>query len=66
MIRLTRLSGRPFVLNADRILYIEETPDTIITLDTKERVLVKDSAKEVIERVVRYYQTIRTFGSLAQ
>ncbi len=66
MIRLTRLSGRPFVLNADRILYIEETPDTIITLDTKERVLVKDSAKEVIERVVRYYQAIRTFGSLAQ
>jgi len=64
MIRLTRLNGRPFVLNADRILYVEETPDTVITLDTKERVLVKDSTKEVVERVIKYYQSIRTFGGL--
>jgi flagellar protein FlbD len=64
MIRLTRLSGRPFVLNADRILYVEETPDTIITLDTKERVLVKDSAKDVVDRVIVWYRTVRTFGPM--
>jgi flagellar protein FlbD len=66
MIRLTRLNGRPFVLNADRILYVEETPDTVITLDTKERILVKDSTKEVIDRVIKYHQSIRTFGALSQ
>ncbi len=64
MIRLTRLSGRPFVLNAERILYIEEAPDTIITLDNKERVLVKDKTDEIIKRVIEYYHGIRTFGAL--
>lgn len=66
MIKLTRLSGRPFVLNADRILYLEETPDTIITLDTHERLLVKDRADDVIGRVVQYYRTVRTFGALKE
>lgn len=64
MIKLTRLNGRPFVLNADRILYIEETPDTIITLDTRERVLVKDSADDVIAKALQYYRSLRTFASL--
>lgn len=64
MIKLTRLNGRPFVLNADRILYIEETPDTILTLDTRERVLVKDSADDVIAKVVQYYRSIRAFAGI--
>ena len=66
MIKLTRLSGRPFVLNAGRILYLEETPDTIITLDNKERVLVKDSADDVIKRVIEYHHTLRTFAALEE
>ena len=64
MIKLTRLSGRPFILNADRVLYIEETPDTIITLDTKERIIVKDTANEVIDKVVDYYRKVRSFAAL--
>ncbi|MCA8938686.1 MAG: flagellar FlbD family protein [Planctomycetes bacterium] len=63
MIKLTRLSGKPFVLNADRILYLEETPDTMITLDTKEKVIVKDRADDVIAMVVDYQKSIRTFSA---
>ena len=64
MIKLTRLSGKPFVLNAERILYVEETPDTIVTLENKERVIVKETADEVIGRVVEYHRQIRTFSVL--
>lgn len=64
MIRLTRINGKAFVLNADRVLYLEETPDTIITLDTKERVIVKDSVDDVIGRIIEYHRTIRSFTAM--
>ncbi|NUQ33853.1 MAG: flagellar FlbD family protein [Planctomycetaceae bacterium] len=64
MIKLTRLNGKPFVLNADRILYVEETPDTVITLDSKERVIIKERPNDVIERVIDYYRLTRTFAAI--
>lgn len=66
MIKLTRLSGKPFALNAERILYVEETPDTIVTLENKERILVKESADDVIARVIEYQRQVRSFAALAQ
>lgn len=61
MIRMTRLNDRPFVLNAELIKFIEETPDTVITLVTNERVIVRESAEEVVRRAVSYAREIRTF-----
>ena len=54
MIRLTRLSGEPFVLNAELICYVEELPDTYITLTTGERVVVRESMADVVRRAVTY------------
>ena len=54
MIRLTRLQGRPFVLNADLIVYVESRPDTYVTLTTGEREIVAESMDEVIERAIEY------------
>ena len=56
MIRLTRLGGEPFVLNADLIRYVEERPDTFITLGTGERIVVNESMDEVLRRAVVYQQ----------
>jgi flagellar protein FlbD len=56
MIKLTRLDGEAFVLNADLIRYVENRPDTFITLTTGERIVVKETMDEVIERAVRYQQ----------
>ena len=61
MIRLTRLNQRPFILNSDLIKFIEETPDTIITLANNERILVKEPADEVVQRVIYYGRTMRAF-----
>jgi flagellar protein FlbD len=61
MIRLTRLNGRPFVLNAEQIKTVEETPDTMVTLLAGERLLVQETMAEVIARAVEYARMIRTF-----
>jgi len=57
MIRLTRLDGEPFILNADLIRYVESRPDTFITLTTGERVVVAETMDEVMERAITYQQT---------
>ena len=59
MIRLTRLSGNAFVLNAELIKFVEEVPDTIITLRDGDRVLVKESADTVVARSLEYARASR-------
>ena len=56
MIKLTRLDGEPFVLNADLIRYVERRPDTFITLNTGERIVVSESMDVVVDRAVQYQQ----------
>jgi flagellar protein FlbD len=54
MIELTRLNNRPLALNADLIKYVEQAPDTVITLVTGEKLVVKENAEEVIRRVIQF------------
>ena len=61
MIKLTRLDGEQFVLNADLIRYVERRPDTFITLTSGERIVVAESMDEVVERAVRYQQQKHCF-----
>jgi len=56
MIKLTRLGGEEFVLNADLIRYVEARPDTFITLTSGERLVVGETMDEVVERAIRYQQ----------
>ncbi|MBZ5495473.1 MAG: flagellar FlbD family protein [Acidobacteriia bacterium] len=58
MIQLTKINGHQIVLNADLIEYIEETPDTVITLTNNDKVIVKDHMSEIIDKVVRYRRTL--------
>ena len=57
MIRLTRLDGESFILNADLIQYVESRPDTFVTLTTGDRVVVAESDDEVVRRAVAYQQS---------
>ena len=56
MIKLTRISKEPFILNAELIRYVEARPDTFITLLSGERVVVLESMDEVLERAIQYQQ----------
>ena len=57
MIKLTRLGGEPFVLNAELIRYIESRPDTFITLSGGERMVVVESMDEVLRRAIDYQRS---------
>jgi len=54
MIQVTRLDGKPLVLNADWIQTVEQTPDTLITLTNGTKYIVRDSVEEVIEAYKTY------------
>lgn len=59
MITLTRLNGQRFVMNAEKIRYVEETPDTMICSDTGEKLMVKETLQEVMRRAIDYARIIR-------
>jgi flagellar protein FlbD len=58
MIKLTRLNHEKFVLNADLIEHVDETPDTVISLLTGQKLRVAESADQVMERVIAYRREI--------
>jgi flagellar protein FlbD len=58
MIRVTRLNGQEMVLNADLIETIEATPDTVISLTTGRKVLVREPPEEVARRVLAYRRAV--------
>ncbi len=58
MIRLTRLDDSNFTLNAELILLIEETPDTVISLTDGRKFIVKESESEVVEKIISYKQKL--------
>lgn len=63
MIKVTRLNGKEMVVNAEMIQFLEETPDTLITLVNHEKIVVKEGVDEVIKRVIEYSRSIRYFPS---
>jgi flagellar protein FlbD len=54
MIELTRLNGNPLVVNSDLIKTAESSPDTMLTLINGEKLIVRESCGEVLERVLAY------------
>jgi len=59
MITLTRLNGQPFVMNAEKIRYLESTPDTLVCCDTGEKMMVRETISEVTRRAIEYARVIR-------
>lgn len=66
MIMLTRLNRVAFYLNPDLIEHLETTPDTVITLTTGQRFVVREPAEEVVERVVAYRRRVLHFADSPQ
>jgi flagellar protein FlbD len=60
MIYVTRLDHTPVVLNCDLIEFVETTPDTVISLSNGQKLIVLESADEIIARVMRYRREIQT------
>ena len=56
MISLTRLNNQPLVVNADLIKFIETAPDTVITLLTGEKLVVRETVEEVLQRIGEFHE----------
>jgi flagellar protein FlbD len=58
MIQLTRLNNARLALNSDLIKYVEQAPDTVITLLNGEKLVVRETTDQVIERVLEFRRAI--------
>ena len=54
MIELTRLNGNPLYVNCDLIKWAEAAPDTLITLINGEKIVVRESCEQLVERVHKH------------
>ena len=65
MIKLTRLNGEEFVVNAELIRYVESRPDTYVTLINNDRLIVREPVAEVVKRAIAYSRAVRSLPSLS-
>lgn len=55
MIDVTKLNGKEITVNCELIEVVEETPDTVITLTTGKKIIVKES-RQMIKNLVKSYK----------
>lgn len=54
MIELTRLNGNPLYVNCDLIKWAEAAPDTLLTLINGEKIVVRETCAELVERMQKH------------
>jgi len=54
MIEVTRLNGNPMIVNSDLIKIAEASPDTMLTLIHGEKLIVRESCAQIVEKVLAY------------
>ena len=59
MIKVTRLNGKAFVMNADLIEFVESTPDTLVSLTTGRKIMVLESMQDVVKSAIDYRARLR-------
>ncbi len=65
MIEVTRLNGHPLVLNAELIKFVEQNTDTVISLVTGDKMVVRESTSEIVNRVLAYRRQLHRIEVLA-
>lgn len=58
MIQLTRLNNKPLAVNSDLIKFVEQAPDTVITLINGEKIVVRENAEQVLQRILQFRREI--------
>jgi flagellar protein FlbD len=62
LIKVTRLNGKPFIINAVYIETVESFPDTTITLTNGRKFVVKETEEKIMQLVTKFYQTVNLLG----
>jgi flagellar protein FlbD len=58
VISLRRLNNQVIMVNADLIESLEATPDTVVTLTSGNKLLVRDSMEEIQTKIVDFKRRI--------
>jgi len=58
MIRVTKINGESVFVNALLVELVEATPDTIVTLTTGHKIMVRDSVADIVARTKEYTQAV--------
>ena len=58
MVILTKLNDQTFTVNSDLIETLEQTPDTVVVMTTGKKYVVKESPKEIIDKIVEFKRRI--------
>ena len=62
MIDVTKMDGSNVTINADLIEIVEETPDTVVTLTTGKKFIIKESRQQIKNLVKSYKRECNSFG----
>ena len=62
MIKVSKLNGKTFIINALYIETIEAFPDTTITLTNGNKYIVKEKEEQVLELILEFYQSVNLLG----
>lgn len=60
MIYLTRLNGEKLAVNVDLIELLEATPDTVVTLTTGRKLVVKESVAQISAGIIKIKRAMFT------
>jgi len=58
MIEVTKLNGKKILINAELIERVEESPDTVISLISGSKIIVKESRQEIRNLVILYKKEV--------
>jgi len=58
MIEVSKLNGEKYFVNAETIDFIEQTPDTVLTLASGKKVIVLETPSVIVDKVIAYKQKI--------
>jgi flagellar protein FlbD len=58
MIWLTRLNNQSLAVNPDLIKFVEQSPDTVLTLVNGEKFIVRESAEQVLNRILEFRRAV--------
>jgi flagellar protein FlbD len=62
IIKVTRLNGKCYTINALYIETVESLPDTTITLTSGKKIVVKEKEKEIIQSIIQFYRLVNVLG----
>jgi flagellar protein FlbD len=58
MIQLTRLNSQPLMVNSDLIKFVEQSPDTLVTLVNGEKIVVRESTTDILVRIIQFRRSV--------